>query len=92
MKTFLLMGSLVLLAACSRNERATFFCVNGPELGVTYTEDSATLVLNDGRQFTLPEVEEGLYAQPGIVWQEVDFRTGRLTDGQSSFGCDQNSL
>lgn len=92
MKTLALMGVLVLLAACSRNQTETFFCVGGPDLAVSYTDESATLLLNDGRQFTLPKVEEGVYALPGTVWQEVDFRTARLTDGQRSFGCDQNSL
>lgn len=92
MKTLLLMGSLILLAACGRNETATFFCTGGPDLAVNYTDESATIALNDGRQFTLPKVEEGLYAQPGTVWQEVAFRTGRLTDGQRSFNCDQSSL
>lgn len=92
MRSLVLIGALVVLAACSRNETDTFFCVGGPDLAVNYQEDSATILLNDGRQFTLPEVEEGLYAQPGIVWQEVDFRTARLTDGQRSFNCDQSSL
>ena len=92
MRSLLLVGSLILLAACSQTRTETFFCVGGPDLAVTYTEDSATLLLNDGRQFALPQVEEGVYARPGTVWQEVDFRTARFTDGQRSFNCDQSSL
>ena len=85
---------LATLAACSDTEVATFACPNGPDLAVTYSGDSATIALNDGRTEILPRVTEGeeVYAKPGMVWQETSFRSARLTDGQRSYACDQSSV
>ena len=92
MKHLLLITALAALAACSeKSARATYTCPNGPDLVVTYSEDTATIVFPTGRVETLPRVEEGreLYAKPGLVWDATQFRTARLTDDQSSLSCDQ---
>ncbi|NNE88638.1 MAG: hypothetical protein HKN27_11225 [Silicimonas sp.] len=83
------------LAACSGGSKtATFSCPNGPEIAVTYADDTATVTFFGGRTETLPRFEPGkeTYAKPGMVWSETGFRTGRLTDGTSSYSCDQTSV
>ena len=87
----LLMG----LAACGGGSKtATFSCPNGPEIAVTYLEDTATITFANGRSEVLPQdaSRETIYARPGMVWSETGFRTGRLTDGQRSYSCDQTSV
>lgn len=80
------------LAACGGQEKlTTFTCPNGPDLVVTYSDDTARIAFPGGRVETLDRVEEDkdLYAKPGVVWDAEQFRSGRLTDGQSSYACDQ---
>jgi|GEM_PF-3273158 hypothetical protein len=92
MRGLIFLAALGALAACGEQQSlATFTCPNGPDLIVTYTDDSARVVFPDGRVETLPRVEEGsdIYAKPGLVWDADQFRSARLTDGQSSFACDQ---
>ena len=92
MKHLLLITALTALAACSeQSARATYTCPNGPDLVVTYSEDTARIVFPTGRVETLPRAEEGreLYAKPGLVWDATQFRTARLTDNESSLSCDQ---
>ncbi len=97
MRLAIAIALLLGLAACggSGNQKfATFACPNGPDIAVSYADDSATLLINDGRRFTLPAdpTRDGVYAIPGVAWQETSFRTGRLTDGPRSFTCDQSSI
>lgn len=93
MRTALILLSLTALSACSGSEkRAMFTCPNGPDLIVTYTDDSATLLFDNDRSEVLTMTGEEIYAKPGVVWQSTGFRSARLTDGPSSYACDQASL
>ena len=87
---------LTLLASCGDGGQKveTFACPNGPDIAVLYEGDTAVIALPDGRRETLQRTEPGkeIYAKPGMVWQIESFRTGRLTDGQKSYGCDQSSV
>ncbi len=91
MKSLYLIPALALLAACGdRETRETFTCPNGPDIAVTYSEAGALVTFGDGRSELLPPTEtEGVYAKPGMVWSSEGFRTARLTDGPSSYACDQ---
>ena len=91
MRAGFLIGVLMLLAACTNTQekRTTFTCPNGPDLVVVYEDDAATLVFPSERVERLPKSKENLYAKPGVVWQLTGFRLARLTDGQSSYSCDQ---
>lgn len=85
---------LSVLAACGGPRTETFVCPNGPDLSVTYAEASAIVTLSDGRSVLLPAdpAREGVYAKPGFAWADTSFRSGRLTDGSKSYGCDQSSV
>lgn len=93
MKIILPLVALGLLVGCAgRKETATFLCLNGPDLAVTYVDDMAIITFVDGRSETLQRVDPekpDLYAAPGITWNITGFRAGRLSEGRSSFGCDQ---
>ncbi len=91
MKPLFLIPALALLAACGEREtRETYTCPNGPDLAITYSEAGALITFGDGRSELLPPTDkEEVYAKPGMVWASEGFRTARLTDGQSSYACDQ---
>ncbi len=94
MKYLLILSALALLTACgdkdSRKGAATYTCPNGPDLAVYYVDGIARLYLPGGRIEELqPTDRENVFARPGIVWDAVGFRTGRLTDGEMSYQCDQ---
>lgn len=95
MRPLVVLAGLTALAACSGGPKtATFSCPNGPEIAVTYADATATITFANGRSEVLPQdaSSETLYAKPGMVWSETGFRTGRLTDGQRSYNCDQTSV
>lgn len=95
MKHLALIPALALLAACGGQERqAVFTCPNGPDLAVTYTEDSATLNFSNGRVEVLPRtsVDSEVYAKPGMAWRETTFREGRLDNEGTSYRCDEFDL
>lgn len=85
--------ALAALAACAgQTKRTTYTCPNGPDLVVTYTGDSAILTFPDDTVEVLPIADPArpdIYAKPGVVWDASRFRQARLTDGPSSFLCDQ---
>lgn len=92
MRALLTLPALALLAACggSDTRTATYTCPNGPDLSVAYADEGALIVFSTGRRELLEPTEtEELYAKPGVVWDVRQFRTGRLTDGERSFQCDQ---
>ena len=93
MRGAVILLTLGVLAGCGEREKlTTFTCPNGPDLIVTYSEDSASIVFPDGRVEVLQRVEgdnPDLYAKPGVVWDASQFRTARLTDGPQSYNCDQ---
>ncbi len=92
MKPVLILLSLAGLTACGDTKTETFFCANGPEFAVTYGDDFVTLTMGDGRVMTLPATDDpDTYAKDGVVWQDTEFRTGRLTDGPKGYNCDQSS-
>ncbi len=91
MRALLLIPAIAMLTACGeRQTRETYTCPNGPSLAVTYSEAGAILTFANGRTELLPPTDKpDIYAKPGVVWDAAAFRTARLTDGQSSFLCDQ---
>ena len=92
MKRLALLPLLGLIAGCGGMERnTTFTCPNGPDLAVTYADDTATIGFSDGRVETLTRTSEDpeVYSAPGMVWRMMDFATARLDDDRSSFRCDQ---
>ncbi len=91
MRALFLIPALVTLAACGEREtRETYTCPNGPALAVTYSEAGANITFASGRSELLPPTEKtDVYAKPGMVWDAAAFRSARLTDGPSSYRCDQ---
>lgn len=94
MKPITAFALLVALGACNTAETATFACMNGPDLAITTTEESATIAFSDGRTEVLPKdpSREGYFVKPGLSWTDTGFRNGRLNEGSSSYGCDQSSV
>ncbi len=96
MRILVLTAGLAALAACDTSEKnAVFICPNGPSLAVSYTEESATLAFSGGRTEVLPlSGGDGasLYARPGLVWNVDGPFSARLTDGLSSWSCDEVSI
>ena len=96
MKYLAPIAALTVLAACDTGEKkGVFICPNGPSLAVTYTDDSATLAFSNGRTEVLPAADgddPNLYARPGLVWHVDGLYSARLTDGLSSYSCDEISI
>ncbi|MEM9426689.1 MAG: hypothetical protein AAGA06_08295 [Pseudomonadota bacterium] len=92
MKKLFLIPVIATLAACGsqRNDVATFTCPNGPDLSVSFSGEGARITFPTGRVEQLqPTDTEELYAKPGVVFDNRQFRTARLTDGDKSYSCDQ---
>ncbi len=93
MKTLIGLLALAVLANCAgRKTTATFLCLNGPDLAVTYVDDLAIITFVEGRTVELQRSDPNdpdFYSAPGISWTITGFRAGRLNDGRSSHGCDQ---
>ena len=84
--------ALSTFAACGEGPTSeTYTCANGPDLGVIYDEDKATLLFPSGRREVLFRAQDGaeLYSRAGLAWDARDFRTARLTEPTRSFQCDQ---
>lgn len=94
MRILLAVTLLLGLGACGGPKTETFVCINGPDLAVTYDDESATVTFANGRTELLPRdpSRDGVYAKPGVAWHDTAFRSGRLTDGSSSYSCDQSSI
>ena len=96
MKYLLGLFALAALTGCSNFEKssATFICLNGADLVVTYDESlgQAILLFPGGRSETLSRMDPanpGFYSAPGVSWSLTGFRAARLDDGLQSFGCDE---
>lgn len=92
MKKLLHIPALAVLVACGgqQSNLATFSCPNGPDLVVAFSDEGARITFPTGRIEQLQPTEtEELYAKPGVVFDNRQFRTARLTDGDKSYSCDQ---
>ena len=93
MKILMGLMALAVLASCgNQSKNSAFLCPNGPNLAVTYVEDMAILNFNSGRseELRLSDPDNpNFFSAPGISWMISGFRTARLNDGRSSYGCDE---
>lgn len=84
--------ALLALSACGEGKRSLeYLCSNGPDIGITYDEDKATLFYPDGRveSLTRPDpARPGTYTNGTTMWSESN-RGGRLTTQDRSLRCEQ---